>query len=137
MIITQIIIKFILMYPTILFDYLFNVNKKIFKEVLVLGFPIILSNISRVFMGLADTMMVGQIDFNALAAVGMGGIILWTLISIGISLRTATQTVTSRRLGQKKFKECSTSMYNMQFIAILIGVPLSICIYLKQFRKLK
>ena len=118
------------MYRTILFNYIFQVDRKIFREVLILGFPIILSNISRVLMGLADTMMVGRINFNALAGVGMGSIILWTIVSIGISLRTATQTVASRRLGQKKFNECSTSMYNIQFVSFLMGIPISICIYL-------
>ena len=53
-------------------------------------------------MGIIDMGMVGRLGANAIAAVGMGSMIVWVLMSLGISLRTATQTLSARRLGQKK-----------------------------------
>ena len=101
-------------------------NTLISKEVIALSIPVILSNISRVLMGLIDMGMVGRLGANAIAAVGMGSMIVWVLMSLGISLRTATQTLSSRRLGQKKYNECGNALRNGQLLAFLLGIPLSI-----------
>ncbi len=57
-------------------------------------------------MGLVDTIMVGHLGASAIAAVGMASMVTWAAMSIGIAFRTGTQTVVSRRLGQKKYEEC-------------------------------
>jgi len=78
-------------------------------------------------MGLVDMLMVGNlgIDF-AVSSVAFSGMIAWFFMGLGISLRTSTQSLASRRLGQKKYSECSTSLWNMQLAALIIGVPLTI-----------
>ena len=77
-------------------------DKKLFKKIFSLATPVIISNLSRVLMGIVDMAMVGHLGATALAAVGMAGMVTWTAMSPGISLRTGTQTVVSRRLGEKK-----------------------------------
>ena len=81
----------------------FKKDKAISNEVIALSIPVMLSNISRVLMGIIDMGMVGRLGANAIAAVGMGSMIVWVLMSLGISLRTATQTLSARRLGQKNW----------------------------------
>ena len=54
-------------------------------------------------MGLADIAMVSRLGPIALAATGMGSLILWIIMSMGIGLRTGVQTVSARRLGQKSY----------------------------------
>ena len=76
-------------------------DSNISSEVKKLAAPVILSNISRTMMSFVDVMMVGHLGAKALAATGMGSMVVWTIISFSIGLRTATQTVASRRLGQK------------------------------------
>ncbi len=76
-----------------------NINLPLLKEIMVLAFPVIISNISRVFMHLTDTAMVGRLGKNELAAVGMAGMVIWIAISMGIGFRIATQSVAARRLG--------------------------------------
>ena len=77
-------------------------DKKIIRELFFLSLPIILSNVSRVIMELVDMVMInrlGQIElFNG---VSMGGILIWTIMSLAIGVRIATQTVSSRRYGEK------------------------------------
>ena len=99
--------------PT-LFHFLFPKDKALFNKIFILATPVIISNISRVLMGVIDMAMIGHLGGSAIAAVGMAGMVTWTIISLGIAFRTGTQTVVSRRLGQKKFYECSTAMRNMQ-----------------------
>ena len=87
-------------------------KKSISRQIILLAIPIIFSNLSRVVMGLADMAMVSRLGSNALAATGMGSLLLWVIMSMGIGLRTAVQTVSSRRLGQKKYPMCSNALYN-------------------------
>lgn len=109
----------------------FKSDPAISKEVIALSIPVILSNISRVLMGLIDMGMVGRLGANAIAAVGMGSMIVWVIMSLGISLRTATQTLSARRLGQKKFEACGFSLRNGQFLAFILGIPLSfLCFFI-------
>ena len=110
-------------------EILFNRNKEISKKVIGLGLPVIVSNLSRSLMSLADMAMVGGLGAAALAATGMGSMLMWTLLSFGIALRTATQTVSSRRLGQKIYKECGTALHNGHILGAAIGIPIALLGY--------
>ena len=115
---------------TQLFSILVPRDKKLFKHIFVLATPVIISNFSRVLMGIVDLVMVGHLGASALAAVGMAGMVTWTAMSLGIALRTGTQTIVSRRLGEKKYDDCSVALRNMQLFSLIIGVPVSfICYY--------
>ncbi len=74
-------------------------------------------------MGLTDMAMVSRLGAIALAATGMGSLLLWVIMSMGIGLRTAVQTVTSRRLGQKLFSECGHALHNGIILAIILAIP--------------
>lgn len=77
-------------------------------------------------MGLADMAMVSRLGAVALAATGMGSLLLWVIMSMGIGLRTGVQTVTARRLGQKLFPECGHALHNGVILALSIGLPATI-----------
>ena len=104
---------------------IFPTDISLFKEVMILAFPIIASNISRVFMHITDTAMVGHLGKNPLVAVAMAGMIIWIAISVGIGFRMATQAVTARRLGEEKLSECGISLRNGQFMCFIVAIPLS------------
>ena len=103
-----------------------NSNKSISKQIIILAIPIIFSNLSRVVMGLADMAMVSRLGATALAATGMGSLLLWVCLSMGIGVRTAVQTVSSRRLGQKRYSECGNALHNGIILAVCIAIPLTI-----------
>jgi len=103
-----------------------NSNKSISKQVIILAIPIIFSNLSRVAMGLADMAMVSRLGATALAATGMGSVLLWVFLSMGIGVRTAVQTVSSRRLGQKRYPECGNALHNGIILALCIAIPFTI-----------
>ena len=77
-------------------------------------------------MSLADMAMVSRLGTNELAATGMGSLLLWVIMSMGIGLRTAVQTVSSRRLGQKKYPECGNALNNGIILASVIAIPFTI-----------
>jgi len=98
-------------------------DKRISAEVITLAIPIIFSNLSRVVMGLTDMAMVSRLGALALAATGMGSLLLWVIMSMGIGIRTAVQTVTSRRLGQKLFSECGHALHNGIILVFVLAIP--------------
>ena len=113
--------------------FVFPQNKPISKEVMMLSYPIILSNLSRVLMSLIDLVMVGHLGVAAIAATGIGGMVLWGALSVVLGIRTAVQTVTSRRVGQKKHEEVGIAFRNGLIMATVYGLPISIvgCIWAK------
>ena len=110
-------------------SFIYPKDKDLFRYIFTLAIPVIISNISRVLMGLVDTMMVGHLGAKAIAGVGMASMVTWTAMSLGIAFRTGTQTVVSRRLGQKKYSECGTAFRNMHLFVFLIGIPLTYICY--------
>ncbi|MAJ50260.1 MAG: hypothetical protein CMB82_01430 [Flammeovirgaceae bacterium] len=109
-----------------MFRVLFPKNKSIFKEIIFLSYPVVLSNVSRVLMSIFDVAMVGRLGPEALAATGMGGMLVWAPMSIALGIRTAVQTVSSRRLGQKKETEAGLAFHNGLIMAAVFGVPVTI-----------
>ena len=77
-------------------------------------------------MSLADMAMVSRLGANALAATGMGSLLLWVIMSMGIGLRAAVQTVSARRLGQKKYPECGNALYNGTILACVVAIPFTL-----------
>ena len=109
-----------------IFKYIFPQAKAISREVFTLALPVILSNLSRVLMSLIDVAMVGRLGAAAIAATGMGAMLFWGALSLVLGIRTAVQTVASRRLGQKKFSQCGTAFHNGLLMATLYSIPVSI-----------
>ena len=76
-------------------------------------------------MSLVDVAMVGHLGPEAIAATGMGGMLAWGALSIVLGIRTSVQTITSRRLGQKKPKECINALNNGFLLASIYSIPIS------------
>ena len=108
-----------------MFAFILPKDRTLFKYIFTLALPVIVSNISRVLMGLVDTIMVGHIGAKAIAGVGMASMVTWTIMSLGIAYRTGTQAVVSRRLGQKIYNECGIAFRNMHLFVLLIGIPIT------------
>ena len=106
--------------------FIFPQDKPVSKELFTLAFPVILSNLSRVFMSVVDVAMVGRLGAASLEATGMGAMLFWGAVSRVIGIRTGVQTVASRRLGQKKYNQCGTALHNGLFMATVYGFPVSI-----------
>ncbi len=109
-----------------MFRFIFPQDKQISKEVFNLALPVIVSNLSRVLMSMVDVAMVGRLGAEALAATGMGAMLLWGALSFVLGIRTGVQTLASRRLGQKIDKECGTALHNGLLMATVYALPISL-----------
>ena len=108
---------------------IFPTNPAVFRRVLTLAFPIILGNLSRVLMNVVDVAMVGRLGAKSLAAVGLGAVLIWTILSIGVAFRTGVQTVTARRYGQKRFSDCGLALNSGLALASIVGVIFAMMVY--------
>ena len=108
---------------------IFPTDPAVFRRVLTLAFPIILGNLSRVLMNVVDVAMVGRLGAKSLAAVGLGAVLIWTILSIGVAFRTGVQTVTARRYGQKRFSDCGLALNSGLALASIVGVIFSMMGY--------
>ena len=106
-------------------NFILPQDYKIFKAVWFLALPVIISNLSRVLMSLVDVAMVGRLGPEALAATGMGGMLMWGALSLVLGIRTSVQTISSRRLGQNKTSDCIKALNNGFLLAALYSVPVS------------
>jgi MATE family multidrug resistance protein len=66
------------------------------REVLTLAYPVILTQISITTMQVVDSAMVGSLGATELAAVGLGGVWMWTAVCFFIGTGTSVQTFVSQ-----------------------------------------
>ncbi|RLG33756.1 hypothetical protein DRN97_04245 [Methanosarcinales archaeon] len=94
------------------------------KKVLKLAYPVMLGNISLILLNVVDTIMVGRISPQALAATALGGFFYFTIAySIGV-IGNGTLAMVARRYGEKKFKDCGKSLDTSIIIALIFGIPI-------------
>ncbi|MBW2389944.1 MAG: MATE family efflux transporter, partial [Deltaproteobacteria bacterium] len=76
------------------------------RQVAHLAYPVILTHLSITMMGVVDSAMVGQLGATELAAVGFGGIWLWTLLNGFIGAGIGVQTFVAHDHGAGHPEQC-------------------------------
>jgi MATE family multidrug resistance protein len=76
------------------------------REVWLLAYPVVVTQLSATLMGVIDSAMVGRLGSTELAAVGFGAIWLWTLFSLFHGTATGVQTFVSQNDGAGRPERC-------------------------------
>jgi len=94
-----------------------------YKKVLQVGLPAIAGLSTQMVVSLVDTAMVGRIEdaTYALAAMGIGVLATWALISFFSSLATGIHVVVARKYGERDYISCGITLNNSILLAVLIG----------------
>lgn len=97
--------------------------KKFYKKILHVAIPAIAGLSTQMVVSLVDSAMVGRIDdaTYALAAMGIGVLATWALISFFSSLATGIHVVVARKFGESDYIACGVTLNNSILLAILIG----------------
>ena len=79
-------------------------------------------------VSLVDSAMVGRLEeaTYALAAMGIGVLATWALVSFFSSLATGTHVIVARRYGQGNYLECGNTLNNALIISLLIGAGVAL-----------
>ena len=75
-------------------------------ETLRLAWPVIVAELGWMFMGVVDTLMVGRLAPEAIGAVGLGGIIFFTVAVFGMGVLLGLDTFVSQAFGAGNLDEC-------------------------------
>lgn len=97
--------------------------KNFYKKILHVAIPAIAGLSTQMVVSLVDSAMVGRIDdaTYALAAMGIGVLATWALISFFSSLATGIHVVVARKFGESDYIACGVTLNNSILLAILIG----------------
>ena len=97
------------------------------RENLYLAFPVMLSNLGHVLMGVTDTMMVGHLNAESLAAAGLAVVVFNVFMLFGIGVSYAITPLVAAAHGEKDNQAITETLrhgliINVINAAILIGV---------------
>jgi len=95
-----------------------------YKIILKVALPAIAGLSTQMVVSLVDTAMVGRLEeaTYALAAMGIGVLATWALISFFSSLATGIHVIVARKFGQQDFISCGLTLNNSLLIALALGV---------------
>lgn len=97
--------------------------KNYYKKILHVSLPAIAGLSTQMVVSMVDSAMIGRIEDTtyALAAMGIGVLATWALVSFFSSLATGTHVIVARRFGQANYLECGNTLNNSLMISLFIG----------------
>ncbi len=95
-----------------------------YKKILRVALPAIAGLSTQMVVSLVDSAMVGRLDeaTYALAAMGIGVLATWALISFFSSLATGIHVIVARKYGQGDYISCGNTLNNSLMVALVIGI---------------
>ncbi len=95
-----------------------------YKKVLRVALPAIAGLSTQMVVSLVDSAMVGRLEeaTYALAAMGIGVLATWALISFFSSLATGIHVIVARKFGEGDYVSCGITLNNSVVLALLIGL---------------
>lgn len=106
----------------------FTLRNGFYKKILRLSLPAIAGLSTQMILSLVDTAMVGRLENAdyALAAMGLGVLATWALVSFFSSLATGTHVMVARSFGAKKFDNCGNVLNNSLIVSFIMGIIVAV-----------
>ncbi len=89
-----------------------------FKNIWLVSFPIILSNVAQNIVNVTDTAFLGHVGQVELGAAGNAGIFYFVMVMLGFGFSVGCQILIGRRNGEGKFHEIG-KLFNVSLFAVL------------------
>jgi putative MATE family efflux protein len=80
-----------------------------------------LASLSQTLMSLIDIAMVGRLGAAAVAAVGLGGMLTYSVSAFLNSIQAGVQTVVARRVGEGRHAEVVVAVRSSLYFALIVG----------------
>lgn len=88
-----------------------------------LAVPVVFAELGWMSMGVVDTIMVGPLGPEAIAAAGIGTSVHMAFAIFGMGLLLGLDTLVSQSLGARQIDECHRWLINGLALAILLAIP--------------
>jgi len=93
------------------------------KSMLLLGAPVIASQLLQMSMGFVDTIMAGHLNPTALAAVAIGAAIMNPLIVMIIGVLMAASPIIAQVFGARKLHKIGKNVRQALWLSQFLGIP--------------
>lgn len=95
-----------------------------YKRILRVALPAIAGLSTQMVVSLVDSAMVGRLEeaTYALAAMGIGVLATWALISFFSSLATGIHVVVARKYGEGDYISCGITLNNSLLLSLFVGI---------------
>ncbi len=103
------------------------------KETLKLAYPVIISQLGFMMMGVVDTLMVGRLGAVPLAAASVANSLFILILIVGIGVSFAITPLVSIASGADKLNECGILFRNSFLVNMITGVLLLVSTYFVSF----
>ncbi|MEW6654654.1 MAG: MATE family efflux transporter, partial [Bacteroidota bacterium] len=98
--------------------------------ILRIALPAIAGLSTQMIVSLVDTALVGRLPDTeyVLAAMGIGVLATWAVVSLFSSLATGTHVLIARRYGENKYEDCGKVLNTSIMLTFLIGLAVSLLV---------
>ena len=99
-----------------------------YKKILHVALPAIAGLSTQMVVSLVDAAMIGRLTeaTYALAAMGLGVLATWAVISFFSSLATGTHVLVARNFGSQNYIGCSKALNNSLIIGFTVGIVITL-----------
>lgn len=103
-------------------------DKAVYRQVMTLAFPVLVSNILMTFQIFADTIMLSRYPPAdvSLSAVGLGFVLYHMFFPLTMGLVTGTIAIIARRWGEKNYDEAGKVATDSMITLVLISIPIAL-----------
>lgn len=101
-------------------------NKDNIKLIFILAVPVIVENILQTLLGTVDTYFAGQINDNAIAAIGVTNLIVNVFIAFFTAISIGTSAVVSRNFGRKDYGGVREGVNQSLILGGILGVAFGV-----------
>ena len=108
-------------------------SKTDFKETIKLAWPVSLGQLGHVTLGVVDSVMVGQVGTDSLAAASLVNGLFFLVIVLGIGMTMATTPLVSIAKGENSFNKCSIILNQSIIVNVVFSILLTIIVYYLAF----
>jgi MATE family multidrug resistance protein len=96
------------------------------RTTIQLAWPVVLTQVSVMTMGMVDMIMVGRLGHVELGAVGLGNSIFVTIAISAAGVLIAMDALVGQRFGEGNKEQCANLMWQGYWISLCIGGPLTL-----------
>jgi MATE family, multidrug efflux pump len=98
-------------------------NRADFRALTRLALPVVSVQLGMMLMGVVDTMMVGHLSANALAAVALGNLYFWTISVVGMGTLFALDPIVAQAVGAHDEPAIARGLQRGLLLAVFVTVP--------------
>jgi putative MATE family efflux protein len=99
-------------------------RRKLRREILSLAWPVIVANFLQVLATTMDLIMVGRIGVTEIAAVGVGGNLVFFTFTVMIGVTSGTIALVARSFGARKPREADHFLFQSLMAGLLLSIPM-------------